>query len=666
MRKHKYRSSIGKCVCGGIAIIFLISIAVTHGTVDLLSTAIIEKAHALGLLAQAPLWAIVAQGILKFIRDTALWLAQKAFFGLLLVIFIATLGRIIVWTIYTIFVSIAVPLIFIMIKIVESTVSSANGTIAYFLFYSPDIQSVIHRNIWTVSRNAVNIGFAAVFLFGAIMTIIKANKEFIDRYALKFLAAIILVNFSWFIPGVIVDAASIGTRAIFSLSAHVPCNNCKAITGVILRTLAPPGSICPTALICVKIDPIGAGNPANYVVSGLTTFLAQILQQGATLNPDAATLFEPLLNLGIFTSPASSFTETIELAMGLFLIMLGTGSYLIILAALALAFIIRLPILWITMGFMPFVALGFVADSIKPFTDKIWKKFLSAAFMPVMAGIPIAVGFIALQSIQNAPGTAAALNNITLTTNGVLSALPNFLFMALSIIILWMGVFAVLQSDEYIGMGSAAIKATGQKLGKIGAYGYSAGTVALSGGFGVAMAKRPLQALSRTERGKKWLGADKINVASMLAIPAQIMRTRQKLSPDQILANAWAGKPLFGAKTISTDKAAAAAKELKETNLGKQFQQTILTLVNKSTPEYKEARKELQRILDTLAIKVGDFDRSTSEQIVDSVKRIVDADTSIAGNLPSDWQQNLYINLTTPAPTTPPPPPPPPPTTPAP
>lgn len=658
MHKHPYRFSRGKCVCGGIAFAFLLSLAMTHGMVETLSTTIVERAHA-SIFGEEniPLYIMVGQWLIKLAWDVANWVAQKVFFGLLLAIFIIILGRIVVWAIYTLVITTATPLIVLMINIVESTLSPAPGTTAYLLFYSPVVQNGLHTNLWTISRDVVNIGFAAVLLFGAIMTIIKANKEFLERFALKFIVALILVNFSWFIPRVVVDAATVSTRAIFTLGTSVPCADCKEITAAVARPFASASAICPTALICIEVRPLTPNNSANYVVGGLSTFLAQILQQGQALNPTASSLILPLLSfggiaglVGIGPSPADLLAETIILALGLFLIMLGTGAYLFVLIALALAFLIRIPLLWLTMGFMPFVALGFVMDQLKPLTDKVWKQFLSAAFMPVMAGIPITVGFIMLRVVQNTPGATATLNNVTGSgVGGAFSALPNLLFIALAIIILWMGVFAALKSNEYIGMGSAAIKSTGEKFGKIGAFGYGAGSAALAGGFGFALAKRPLQALGKTGFGKKWLGADKLSAASALALPAQIMKARQKYSPDQLWANIRAGKSPLGAKTMSADKAVAAAAALKGTPLGTQFQKSMRTLSdgNVTEEERKKAGEEFQKILDTLASKVGDFDRGTTEQKVDAVKKIVAADSSVAGSLPSDWMANLRQNIGT-------------------
>src|SRR3989338_3810438 len=67
------------------------------------------------------------------------------------------------------------------------------------------------NNIWQLSRDLMNVLFAVLLIVAAIYTIITAKKEFISQHAPKFLMAVILVNFSWFIPRVLFDVANVAT-----------------------------------------------------------------------------------------------------------------------------------------------------------------------------------------------------------------------------------------------------------------------------------------------------------------------------------------------------------------------------------------------------------------------------------------------------------------------
>lgn len=79
------------------------------------------------------------------------------------------------------------------------------------------------RRIWVTSRDIVNGIFALLLLFGAISMIVRADDGFgfIKKHIAGFVLAVILVNFSWFFPRVILDISNVLTAVIYRLPAIV-------------------------------------------------------------------------------------------------------------------------------------------------------------------------------------------------------------------------------------------------------------------------------------------------------------------------------------------------------------------------------------------------------------------------------------------------------------
>lgn len=624
-----------KCILAGVACIFLLfetqgtSIEKAYGAgmpvVDIPHTAATIAGNAAIVAAvTGNATAITAGSLANWFAQKAFalaeWVLQKIFYGTLLLVAIAVLGRLAMWLLYVAVISVITPFVNMAIGLIESSLSPTVGSIAYSLFYSPNIQSAIYSRLWVPSRDLVNVVFALLLVIGAIMTIVKANKEFIQPYAAKFIVALILVNFSWFIPRVILDVALVGTKTITSLPIElaVSCNGCKTITSV--SSIPGAGYEMITPFVYIKEEIIGAADGAKLVTEGLTHFYGQILKTGQNFTDVQAIFINPLLDVLTLHLP-TLIKETARIMIGLFFIMFATGAYFVAIAALALAFLIRIPLLWLTVGFMPFVALGFAADFLKPFTGKIWNAFLSAAFMPVLAALPLTAGYMILMAVPGGAGVIPA------TTNSFIDLLPILLPIILSIVVLWMGVFFILQSDQFMPMGKeimGKIKKGAQTYGKIGAFYGGAGTAAVGTGFGLVLAKRPLQALGKTEFGKKWLGADKINAASALSIPAKIMKARRTLGAEQIWANIKAGKNALGGEAMTDTQAKSAADILQK--------DTALKTILRNAIRDGDGTA-VDKVLDTIAKKIGNFDRETTKEKMDVLKKIVAAAPSLETDL---------------------------------
>jgi hypothetical protein len=104
------------------------------------------------------------------------------------------------------------------------------------LFFTDGIVSTLFM-LWQLFRNIVNVAFAVLLIIGAILTIITANTDRVKGVLPKFVMAVILVNFSWFIPRVIYDVSQVVAYSVYQLPTWVDASDCVVIE------VAPGGGV---------------------------------------------------------------------------------------------------------------------------------------------------------------------------------------------------------------------------------------------------------------------------------------------------------------------------------------------------------------------------------------------------------------------------------------
>lgn len=77
----------------------------------------------------------------------------------------------------------------------------------------------ILNDLWILSRNIVNAIFAFMLLLGGVYLIVSGEgvEAFLKQRMKNFVLAVILVNFSWFFPRVIIDAANVASAVIYNI-----------------------------------------------------------------------------------------------------------------------------------------------------------------------------------------------------------------------------------------------------------------------------------------------------------------------------------------------------------------------------------------------------------------------------------------------------------------
>jgi len=269
--------------------------------------------------------------------------------------------------------------------------------------------------LWDFNRDIVNIVFAVMLVAGAIMTIIKADASIIQQYYKQFFLAIILVNFSWFFPRVILDVSSALTVSIYQIPSVVLGDDQKGCKvsykdangklaerdcSVIVRYVFLPQDADKITLV----DDTGADTGWHSILNMIFYCDATMTSVGDLANADdCADLkdtgdgsttfaggqynrtytmlnyitmnyirFNDLDRLHEFNQKTSDKTFTSVVQAALFLITQIVFTLFImfmitlVTVAIFIAMAIRMVILWLSISFMPYYFLGLVFPHWKP------------------------------------------------------------------------------------------------------------------------------------------------------------------------------------------------------------------------------------------------------------------------------------------------------------
>lgn len=353
--------------------------------------------------------------------------------------------------------------------------------------------------IWQLSRDLMNVAFALGLVGAAIYTVVTANKEFVASHLKSFVMAVVLVNFSWFIPQVVLDIANVATVTVYSIPSAIvspdaecrytstksegcfdeqPATEpgmkscaCKAVadfkpfpdklTSDTLKA-SKDGWQCNIGYCIryVKLDP-ATSTKQGTVINGLVVNHARLSQMAVITRTKVDSKIADLL---------------LFILRQMFVIIIHIALFFPLLA-LVLGLIIRIPILWFTMAFMPIYFLSWVVPDEVPFmgevkekAKKIWDLFLKAAFLPAVVAVPLTVGFI----MANA-GTRvnfAGMEAIPFNLIDGMGSFAQLLWVMMVLAILWSGTFAALElmmADMPGGSFVGKIKSTGEEAGKFAA-----------------------------------------------------------------------------------------------------------------------------------------------------------------------------------------------------
>ena len=353
--------------------------------------------------------------------------------------------------------------------------------------------------IWRLCRDLMNVGFAVGLVGAAIYTVVTANKEFVSAHLKTFVMAVILVNFSWFIPRVVLDIANVATATIYSIPSAIvdPAAQCTYTSTKEEGCIKDGDALGDGTLVCkckavADFMPFPGTKKAEELKAKDKTWQCYWLYciRFVELNPKTSTAHGGILN-GLIVNHARlpqlaviTRTDVDDDVADLLLFVIRELVVIAIhvaiffpLAALLLALVIRIPILWLTIAFMPFYFLSWVipdeVPGLGPVKEKakvIWDWFLKAAFLPAAVAIPLSIGYL----MANA-GTRVEFPGIKDIPFNLIDGMGNFaqlLWVIMVLGILWSGTFMVLElmtADMPGGNLIGQIKSTGEEAGKFAA-----------------------------------------------------------------------------------------------------------------------------------------------------------------------------------------------------
>ncbi len=397
----------------------------------------------------------------------------------------------------SVLVSVLHVLLLLCLKIASFLLSSA-------FFLQPNMMSVL-KNIWLLSRDIVNIIFAFMLIGVAFMTILKGDSSLVKEKIVHFVMAVILVNFSWFFPRVIIDVSSVLTATVYSIPNMLPAYTCKYIEDQPADAVGPPVSEECRALADFELFPDAVKVTQFYESNGCNKNDKEEINKGrchcdegiACWRTDTMTnvkkrfggshaiLSGLAISFGKITtlpqvpksdvgraiaSQVNGPSRTLQMLINIFFAIVIQAFVTFPVIALTLGLIIRIVIMWVTIAFMPFAFLGYAMTG-KPTTaifgnDKdVFMEFLKAAFMPTVVAVPLVIGLVMVSASSTiaAPDIGAKLD---LPLVSGVSTWWSMLWIIAACMIIWHGAFGALsKSGSIIGGIADKVKGIGGGLG---------------------------------------------------------------------------------------------------------------------------------------------------------------------------------------------------------
>ncbi|MEQ1849414.1 MAG: hypothetical protein ABL890_02380 [Candidatus Peribacteraceae bacterium] len=512
-------------------------------------------------------------------------------------------------------------------------------------FNDPEMMGALNT-IWQLSRNIMNVFFALGLVGVAFYSIWNANTDLMKSKIAHFIMAVIFVNFSWFFPRVIIDVANVLTATVYSIPNTLPSFTCQqiAVGGVkkdceVVLDAAFLIDEAEQGVFCDKYG-FGAGSPNCPCISGLGCYAKDTWKNAVTNNrmrPAHAMINGLAVSFAKVTNYAqvpnalsdggtiSPERVTLQIIMGVIMAFLVQIALVLPLIGLGVGLFIRIIIMWVCVAFMPFTFIGLLVNgklgtNVFGFEVDVWKEFLTAAFLPVIVGVPFAIGFIML-------GTVAKIDPPGGLDTFFIPLIPDvdnwwpMLWIFVSIAIIWTGSFTALRKSQIVGKVTDKLQGIGQQ--------------AFSGAARLPLlAPIPLPGTQNMTLGDVMSGPRKFNDALRQA-------TREGYSTKEfggLLAGSFNPQAAGGEK-LNDGKALAAALKANvslETKMNEKLGEIKNSVARNATPETR-----LQQV-QNLKVELN-MNHLTDQKFAEEVLSLKDSsDTSTAiKNLVSELKPEL-------------------------
>lgn len=375
------------------------------------------------------------------------------------------------------------------------------------------------QKIWVISRNIVNIAFVFLLLWMALKEIFFIGQESdLKKNLIKFVLLLVAVNFSWLGTKLVLDAASVATHVVFAIPSGI--SNPPEYGQCTVNDPQDPitGSCYPTAIIAPT--DAGESNPLYWEdTEGEDDHCSKVIEayddaynEDGTRNESASeenkkfqgrtSICVENLNLLSYDQNtaviyltygmariqnlvnATAGNDPVQLSVGVLMSLIIQLAYTTALLALFIALIIRMAMLWFFVGFSPFLVLviWFSGAEDKDFGEFKFgiKEFVNWAFVPAKVGAVFAVSFIMISAGQAVGNVKTTLFDNASSKSGFvfrilepqslfmgIDGLQNFIWLLMSLVVLWLGVFAVLSKMSIVNKVTDRISDYGKSVGKL-------------------------------------------------------------------------------------------------------------------------------------------------------------------------------------------------------
>lgn len=352
------------------------------------------------------------------------------------------------------------------------------------------------RDIWQDIRNLVNLGFVVILLviaFSNILGLGQENKYAIKKALPKFVAALLLVNFSFFGVKVVLDVTNIATVALIGISGEKIKESAKwpppgldttkdydfhtaagttTTAKVTDKTFTGNDIIRATAEIQI-CNPVKDKSENTSETMGRELFCETMADENGvekfigTLTEDAyaalksidarnITLYMAtnLMNINavnqlpsVNASSSSSSAEAsisgylnqlIDLGIGVILSIVELFVFGTAIIALVVVLFVRVVVMWNVLVLSPLVALMiFLPESVKTGLD-VQKQVVKQAIAPVIIAATMGIGIAVLYGLKGAE-IISDLNELK-SPSAVFSSLSDIAVIIGAIVVVWKGV----------------------------------------------------------------------------------------------------------------------------------------------------------------------------------------------------------------------------------
>lgn len=382
------------------------------------------------------------------------------------------------------------------------------------------------QSLWRVNRNIVNIAFVLILLYLALKYIFAGDGESTDLKKIlpQFAIMLIAVNFSWLACKVVLDASNVAANIAFSLPAAAKQATPEDIFKVSSETQCQTdGAKGQTQGMCVPVrvfNPteslVTKNLPISECINADGTVKEEIKKGYADAYPETGVTEASKLSyyhglsifcwkqvdVGAYDKNNASFYLTysmakvqkiaeasksggVKLSIGILFGVVLQIIYIVSFGALFVTLLVRIGVLWLFVALSPILVLMMflkknVAELGGGSETLSTDTFVQWAFAPAIVGVVWSIGFAMVSAGQAAttkflgslkdkdlvssdsPGVMLDIESLFMGMND----LDQFVWLLMTIIIIWVGTFAVLKKLKFIGDFMGKIDGYGTTLAK--------------------------------------------------------------------------------------------------------------------------------------------------------------------------------------------------------